>query len=264
MSYWGKFIGGMSGFAMGGPVGALFGMAVGHAADEGRFPSFSYNFGSGGAFGGNGAFDPLRVASMLGRRDQIFAISVTVLAAKLAKVDGVVSRIEIEAFQRSFSIPPESAAEVGRLFDSARETSAGFEAYATQLGQAFSDERGILEQVLGGLYQIARADGPLNLAESEFLLRVAVGFGLGEAARQRASGGQMPPQQPSEDPYAVLGVSRRAADADIRARWKQLVREHHPDVLASQGASPARIKMASEKVARINAAFDAIKRERRV
>jgi DnaJ like chaperone protein len=121
-----------------------------------------------------------------------------------------------------------------------------------------------LEQVLAGLYQIARADGPVNAAEADFLDRVAFGFGLNEAARRRAAGGQPPPQKPSEDAYTVLGLSRRATEAEIRARWKQLVREHHPDVLASQGASPARIKIASEKVARINAAYDSLKRERQL
>ena len=34
MGYWGKFIGGMAGFAMGGPVGAVVGVALGHAADS--------------------------------------------------------------------------------------------------------------------------------------------------------------------------------------------------------------------------------------
>lgn len=261
MTYWGKFIGGMAGFAMGGPVGAMFGIALGHAADEGRIPGYNFTQSLGGP---GGAFDPLRVAAMLGRRDQIFAIGVTVLSAKLAKVDGPVSRREVEAFRASFSVPPQSETEVGRLYDSARESADGFEAYATQMGQAFSDDRGILEQVLAGLYQIARADGPVNAAEADFLDRVAFGFGLNEAARRRAAGGQPPPQKPSEDAYTVLGLSRRATEAEIRARWKQLVREHHPDVLASQGASPARIKIASEKVARINAAYDSLKRERQL
>ena len=260
MSYWGKFIGGMAGFAMGGPVGALFGAALGHAADEGRLGGFTY--GVGRAI----PFDAARIAAMLGRRDQIFAIGVTVLAAKLAKVDGPVARIEIEAFKRSFSIPEENVAEVGRLFDSARESADGFESYAAQLGQAFSDNRGVLEQVLGGLYQIARADGPVNGAEADFLERVAFGFGLDEAARRRAGAGQMPPppSPPSEDPYRVLGLRPGAQAAEIRARWKQLMREHHPDMLAAEGASPARIKMASDKVARINAAYDSIKRDRRL
>ena len=256
MSYWGKFIGGMAGFAMGGPVGALFGMAMGHAADQGRL-----NFQ---AFSGRALpFDHPHLAALLGRREQVFAIGVTVLAAKLAKCDGPVSRIEIQAFRSSFSIPDQNVAEVGRLFDNARDSAEGFIGYATQLGQAFSDEKGILEQVLGGLYQIARADGPVNGAEADFLSRTAYAFGLDEISVRRASGGAVA-AQPSEDSYAVLGLKRSATGDEIRVRWKQLVREHHPDVLASQGASVARIKLASDKVAKINAAYDSIKRERRL
>lgn len=256
MSYWGKFIGGMAGFAMGGPVGALFGMAMGHAADQGKF---NFQAFTGGAL----PFDRAHLAAMLGRRDQVFAVGVTVLAAKLAKCDGPVSRVEIQAFRSSFSIPEANVAEVGRLFDHARDSAEGLETYASQLGQAFANERVILEQVLGGLYQIARADGRVNQAETDFLQRVAYCFGLDEAAVRRASGGSVA-APPAEDSYALLGLKRSATADEIRARWKQLVREHHPDVLASQGASPARIKLASDKVAKINAAYDAIKRERRL
>lgn len=260
MSYWGKFIGGMAGFAMGGPVGALFGAALGHAADEGKFHAFTA--GVSGFAGRAMPFDPLKIASMLGRRDQIFAIGVTVLAAKLCKCDGPVNRVEIDAFKRSFSIPQGSVSEVARLFDSARESAMGFEGYATQLGQAFSDDKAALEQVLAGLYQIARADGPVNAAEADFLSRVAFGFGLNDAAARRAGQGVPPPSRPAEDPYLVLGVKPLASAQEIRSRWKQLMRENHPDSMAAKGASQTVIKAASEKVARINAAYDAIKRER--
>jgi DnaJ like chaperone protein len=257
MSYWGKFIGGMAGFAMGGPVGALFGAALGHAADEGKFYAFS-NFASRAM-----PFDTARLAAMLGQREQIFAVGVTVLAAKLAKCDGSVNRMEIEAFKRSFSIPPASMAEVARLFDNARESAAGFETHATQMGQMFSDSKGILEQVLAGLYQVAIVDGPVNGAEANFLSRVAACFGLDEAAAQQAGSGQVA-QAPVDSAYVVLGIKRTSSDAEIRIRWKQLVREHHPDVVASKGGSAARVKAASDKVARINAAYDAVKRERRM
>ena len=143
---------------------------------------------------------------------QIFAVGVTVLAAKLAKCDGPVGRVEIEAFRRSFAIPDGSVAEVGRLFDNARESADGFETYAVQLGQAFSDNRGILEQVLAGLYEIARADGPVNGAEADFLSRVAYGFGLDLDAAQRASRGGTMAAAPVEDPYAVLGINARATN----------------------------------------------------
>jgi DnaJ like chaperone protein len=110
---------------------------------------------------------------------------------------------------------------------------------------------------------VARADGAVNAAEADFLRRVAHGFGLDEISVRRASGGSVA-QAPSEDSYAVLGLKRSASVEEIRVRWKALVREHHPDVLSSQGASAARVRMASEKVAKINAAYDAIKRERRL
>ena len=253
MSYWGKFIGGMAGFAMGGPVGALFGMAMGHAADEGKLKGFA-----GRAL----PFDNARLAAMLGRRDQIFAIGVTVLAAKLCKCDGPVTRVEIDAFKRSFAIPEGSMAEVARLFDNARETAHGFESYARQMGQAFSDNRGILEQVLAGLYQIARADKALTRAELAFLAEVARGFGLDEAAARRAGAGQvMAP--PAEDPYMVLGIAASATLEEIRVRWKRLMRENHPDTLAAKGVPAEMIKEASDRVAQINAAYDIIKRERR-
>ncbi len=255
MAFWGKIIGGMAGFAMGGPVGALFGAAMGHAADEGNLHGFSFT-------GRSLPFESARMAAMLGRRDQIFAIGVTVLAAKLAKCDGPVGRVEIDAFRRSFAIPEGSVAEVGRLFDSARETASGFESYAAQLGQAFSDNRGILEQVLAGLYQIARADGPVNAAEADFLARVAHGFGLDMDAAQRAARGGVAAPPPTEDCYAVLGLKPQASKEEIRARWKNLMRENHPDTLAAKGVPADMVKKASDRVARINAAYDAIKRER--
>jgi DnaJ like chaperone protein len=262
MSYWGKVIGGMAGFAMGGPMGALFGAALGHAADEGKLHGLAEGFTS--MAGRSLPFDPMRLAAMTGRRDQLFAIGVTVLAAKLCKCDGPVSRAEIDAFKRAFAIPPASMADVARLFDSARASPAGFESYATQLGQAFSDDKHTLEQVLAGFHQIAAADGPVNGAEADFLSRVAHAFGLNEAAARRAGQGAPPPSRPAEDPYAVLGLGREADNQAIRARWKALVRETHPDSLAARGASAAVIKAASLKVARINAAYDAIKRERAI
>jgi DnaJ like chaperone protein len=254
MSYWGKVLGGMAGFAMGGPMGLLFGAALGHAADTGSLPSF----------GGRALpFESARIAALLGRREQLFAIGVTVLAAKLAKCDGPVSRKEIDAFKASFKIPEQNVREIGRIFDEARDSTEGFEGYARQLGEAFSDNRGLLEQVFAGLHQIARADGPVNAAEAAYLAAVARAFGLDVAASERARQGRAA-AAPDADAYGVLGVARSASNDEIRTRWKNLMRENHPDSLASKGVPPAFIAAASARVARINAAYDVIKRERKI
>src|ERR1700761_3961776 len=117
MGYWGKIIGGTAGFFVGGPYGAVIGAALGHAADSGSIDAIRRPFDQGAAY------NPARLAGMFGRRDEVFAITVTVLAAKLCKIDGPVSRAEIDAFKRNFRIPPASAKGIGRLFDRARDSA---------------------------------------------------------------------------------------------------------------------------------------------
>jgi DnaJ like chaperone protein len=255
MGYWGKIIGGTAGFFVGGPYGAFIGAALGHAADSGglRRP------------GQNGiTFSAVRSAGLLGRREDVFAISVTVLAAKLAKCDGPVKRPEIDAFKGQFRVPPGSAVAIGRLFDQARDSGEDFETYAAQLGETFADNRSVLEQVLFGLFVIARADGVLNIKEQDYLRRVQRRFGLDEVSWDRAFSAVPPPTSADfdNDPYSELGLTRAASGTELRATWKQLMRENHPDSLAARGVPQALIDRASNKVARINAAWDRIKRER--
>ena len=257
---WGKILGGMAGFAMGGPFGAMMGAAFGHAAetrmsDQGAgaapFGRFSAGFGPPPSF-------------LPGRRDQLFAVAVVVLAAKTAKADGPVNRTEIDAFKRAFRIPPEAVRDIGQLFDQARESPENPITYATQLGEAFADSPGILEDVLTALFAIAQSDGPINVRERDFLAGIGRAMGLGRAAWDRASGAS-PRRMTSdseEDPYAVLGQNRSASADELRAAWKTLMRENHPDILAGKGIRPDQMAKASDKVARINAAWDRIKRER--
>ena len=256
MGVWGKVIGGVTGFLTGGPLGAIMGAALGHAADA--------NAGGGQGLPPGAA----SLAAMLGSKEQLFAIGVVVLSAKLAKCDGPVKRAEIDAFKRMFRIPPENLKEVGRLFDSARDSSDGFRPFADRMGLAFADNKAMLEDVLAALFHIARADGPLTRAEVAFLQEVQVAFGVDapgwERARDGRNPGAAPPPPSGPDPYAVLGVAKGATDEEVRLAWRKLMRENHPDSLASRGVPPDFVKRATDKVAEINAAWDRIKRERKL
>ncbi|MDA0241614.1 MAG: DnaJ domain-containing protein, partial [Proteobacteria bacterium] len=64
------------------------------------------------------------------------------------------------------------------------------------------------------------------------------------------------------DPYKVLGVSRSDSDADIKAAYRTLIREHHPDVLIAKGVPQDLIDTSTEKMAHINDAYDRIEKER--
>ena len=262
---WGKLLGGVAGFAMGGPFGAVLGAALGHAAESGALGQAGGMFRMPGvgapARGFAGLAGPARVAAMLGNREQLFAIGVVMLSAKLAKCDGPVVRAEIDAFKRSFRIPPEAARDIGRLFDHARDSDDRHAGIAAELGRAFADNRGVLEDVLAALFVIARADGPVNGAEERFLQSTCRGFGLGAGEWAGARDAQTRPRD-EEDPYAILGVARGIGDEDVRLAWRKLLRENHPDSLASRGVPQEFIDRAGDKVARINAAWDRIKRER--
>ena len=248
---WGKIIGGVAGFALGGPWGALAGVSLGHAADTGGVEGLKAQFG----------LNRSRAGRIGQEREQVFAVGIVVITAKLARVDGPVKRVEIDAFKQGFRIPPEAVRDIGRLFDHARDSDEDPFAIAREIGQAFADNRFLLEDVLAALFRIARADPPLNRAEDQFLRHVWHGFDLDEGAWQRARDGA-PVGVAEEDPYATLGVAREMSDEAIRATWRQLMRENHPDSLASRGVPAELVASATEKVARINAAWDRIKRER--
>src|ERR1019366_5750430 len=257
MGYWGKVIGGMAGFVIGGPFGAAIGVALGHAADGGGGPRFPFSSIT------NSVAGQAKVAALLGQKQQLFSITVVALSAKLAKCDGPVKRAEIDTFRRQFRVSDSSVRDIGRLFDQARENTEDFEVYATQLGNAFADNRTMLELVLSSLFAIARADGAVNAKEHAFLSGVHRAFRLDRLAWDRASGAA--PARPSADepdPYEILGVARSAGGEELRAVWRKLMRENHPDALAARGVRPEFIEKASASVARINAAWDRIKRER--
>jgi DnaJ like chaperone protein len=257
MSYWGKLLGGVAGFAMGGPLGAMVGAALGHAAESGALPKFDM----GGMLGGS-PLHPARLAASMGQRDQLFAVGVVVLSAKLAKCDGAVTRAEIDAFKRQFRIPPGSMRDIGRLFDQARDSAEGFLPYAQEMGRSFADNKGVLEDVLTALFALARADKPLTVAEHDMLRQIHHAFGLDTLAWDTARGAAARRAPGEDDAYAVLGTTQAATNEALRAAWLRLMRENHPDSLAARGVPAEFIASASDKVARINAAWDRIKRER--
>ncbi len=268
----GKLIGGIAGLAAGGPLGAVVGAALGHVADSSGFTNAVAPGAKRAAAPAPGIDHPtlshgdarlrqIRLLAMLGQQDKAFALGVTVLAARLAKIDGVVSRAEIAAFKAHFRIQPGQEQTVGKLFDAARDGREPYEPYARELGRLFADAPNTLEDVLAALFAVARADGPLTRSEHDFLVRVHAALGISHAAYDRAAGNAASSRDEA-DPYALLGQTRAASDEVLRQAWKRLVRENHPDSLMSRGVPADLVARASDRVARINAAWDRIKRER--
>jgi len=247
MSVWGKVIGGVGGFALGGPLGALMGAVAGHAYDkmkEGGVESIA---------GDNAAH---QVA---------FTTAIIVLSAKMAKADGHVTRVEVDAFKQLFNIPPDEVKNVGLLFDEAKKDAQGFEPYAEQIAMLFAHEPMVLEELIGALFHIARADGVFHPEENKLLRKTALIFGFSEFQYERLKAihmGEVGRGDRPSDPYQVLGLERGVSDDVIKKTYRKLIRENHPDTLIAKGMPQEFIDVANEKMAAINAAYDLVEKER--
>ncbi|MEQ1867243.1 MAG: DnaJ family molecular chaperone, partial [Micropepsaceae bacterium] len=195
------------------------------------------------------------------QRDEVaFTIGVIALAAKLAKADGTVTRDEVEVFKRVFPVPREEEANVGHLFNLAKQDVAGFDSYAKQLASLFRGRPGVLEDLLDSLFVIAKADDRLHPGELEYLRSVAMIFGFSEGQFQRIRASHFGADH--EDPYVILGVERSIADEELKRAYHKLVRENHPDSLIARGVPEEFVRLATEKLAAINGAYDNVKKER--
>jgi len=246
MSIWGKIIGGAAGFALGGPLGALLGAIAGHAVDVHRDQAEET--------------DQQSLGDRSGTREIAFTIAVIVLGAKMAKADGIVSRAEVAAFKEVFHVPQHELANVAKLFDQAKSDPAGFEPYAKQVARMFHKSHPVLEDLIDGLFHIAKADGRVHEAEIAYLKSVARLFGFDEAEFARIRESHLGADK--ADPYTVLGTTRMSSNEEIKLAWRKLVRDNHPDKLMAQGLPVEFIEIANEKLATINAAYDKVAKER--
>ena len=195
------------------------------------------------------------------RRKVAFSVAMIALSAKMAKADGVVTDAEVTAFRQIFHIPRDEERNVARLYNLAKQDVAGYEAYAAKLAD-LCGEGGenctMLEDILDGLFHIARADGAIHQREMSFLSRVADIFQMEEAqfaaiaARHAVLG--------DGDPYLILGVTRQTPMGEIRKRYRQLASENHPDRMVARGLPKEFVEIANRRMAAINDAFAMIER----
>ena len=62
--------------------------------------------------------------------------------------------------------------------------------------------------------------------------------------------------------YEILGCSPTDSLASIKSRYRNLVKRHHPDVLAAKGASKKAVDKAAEQFRAVQQAYEAIELER--
>ena len=239
MTIWGKIIGGATGFAFGGPIGALLGGVAGHAIDKIKTKK--------------------KLPEETALKQIGFTIGVIVLSAKMAKADGKVTEDEIRAFKEKINVPDNEIKNVAKLWDQAKKTTDGFEIYARQIADLLEKNSSVLEELLKLLIIIALADGKITIPEIKYLEKVGNIFGFSKEDFERIYSSK---SGVSSDPYQILGVSRDASVDEIKQKWKQLAINHHPDRLISQGIPEDLIHKSTSRLKEINNAWDTIQNKR--
>ena len=237
MSIWGSLIGGFVGFSFAGPIGALIGSMVGGRISSARRSGFQRGFAP---------------------PQQVFAIALIILTAKLAKVDGHVSKEELIAIKDKLKIPDHEIDQVGKIFNKAKKDSLGYEPYARQIAQIYRNNPAVLDEVINILFYIAEADSNVSDSENTMIKSIANIFGINDSQfegikESRKSSDKL-------NPYIVLGCNPNDDFATIRKKYLLLSKEHHPDVLVSKGVPQEVIEESKKKMRAVNAAFDQIEK----
>ena len=197
----------------------------------------------------------------------------------LCKADGIVTRDEIQVAEQIFTrlhLSPEQKEAAKAAFNRGKTPDFDLDAAVGRFAQS-APRGGILSQLFLQLQVLAvAADGHVHPAERAMLVRVARGLGLAErdvaqleALLRAASGGPAaasaaPPKQRLDDAYAALGVTPGASESEIRRAYRKMMSENHPDRIAAQGLPESMREIAEERAREINAAYDLIKRARRL
>lgn len=239
MSIWGSLVGGMIGFSLGGPFGMLLGSLLGGKISRAT---------TGAGF------------STAAHGQKMFALSLIVLSAKLSKVDGRVSREELIAVKDKLKIPENELNQVGKIFNKAKEESAGYEQYAQQIAQFYKGNLNVLEEVINILFYIAESDGEVSSSELEMIENIAKIFGLNE--KQFLGIKESRKSSDKLNPYIVLESNPDDKLEIIRKKYIKLSKEHHPDLLISKGVPEEVINASKEKMRAINSAWNTIQKSK--
>ncbi|MDA9674171.1 TerB family tellurite resistance protein [Alphaproteobacteria bacterium] len=237
MSIWGSLLGGVIGFSFGGPFGALLGSFLG------------------------GKISRLNSSKTIGNQQnsqEVFALSLIILSAKLSKADGHVSKEELIAVKDKLQIPDSEIDQVAKIFNKAKDESTGYEPYAKQIAEIFRGNLNVLEEVINILFYIAEADGHVSNDEETMIANIAYIFGLSQ--KQYQSIKESRKTSDKLNPYIVLESQPTDDLKTIRKNYIKLSKEHHPDLLISKGVPVEVINESKNKMRSINAAWDQVQK----
>ncbi|TKB50914.1 co-chaperone DjlA [Ferrimonas aestuarii] len=252
MQIWGKVFGGLLGFFFGRFAGMILGVWLGHVlVDKRRTPQVT-------------------------PRQNLFFHTTFAVMGHVAKASGQVTQADIalaNAVMDQLRLSGEARRQAQEAFREGKASDYPLEERLKQLKLVMAFRRDLARMFLEIQIQVALSDGDIDANERRILSQVAKQLGFtaqeleqmlsmrqGEHSFHR-SGHQGPSLA---DAYQLLGVSEGDDDRAIKRAYRKLMAQHHPDKLASQGLPEEMMSLAQQKSQDIQAAWEAIRRERNI
>ena len=214
MSIWGGITGGLLGFVVLGPIGALVGSVIGSNLSSRSKRKRPNNFDKQVAF---------------------FAALFACLA-KIAKADGRVDESEIKKIEEIISIKLNLNKEHRKfainIFQKAKDDNVSFESYASNIYQILSSSQNSLLVFYEILFELALADGILHPKEDELLKKIPRIFRFDKNVYKSLYEKYV---DQNRNYYEVLGLSENSSFTEIKKAYLKKRKEFHPDTLIGKG-----------------------------
>jgi DnaJ like chaperone protein len=258
MQWKGKVLGGIFGSIL-GPIGAAFGVLLGHQYD--RFMEEEDSADAGG--------DPQLISA-------VFFRSTFAMMGCVAKADGRVSEGEIQAargIMRHLRLTPDQVQAAIRFFNEGKQPDFELERTMRELKQVCGRRHDLLRYFIEMQMSAALQGSNLQGPGRPLLHRAAQWLGLSvfeiahlEAVLRIQAGAR--PEMPSQSgvrlsaAYQVLEIEQTVTDAEVVKAYRRQMSRNHPDKLVANGLPPSMMEIAKEKTQRIREAYEVIRKHR--
>lgn len=251
MVKFGKWLGLGAGWALGGPIGGLIGMALGSLYDAADKSSFSLGRLSGGA----NDFDELQQPNST-KTD--FALSLMVLIASVMKADGKILKAELN-FVRNYlqmQFGEQASQELTLLLRDLLKRNIPIEDVCNQIRRNMDYSSRL--QLIHLLFGIAKADGEIDASELNLIEIIALYLDISMLDKDSIKAIYFNKQE--NYAYKILEIDPKATDAEVKKAYKKMALKYHPDKVSHLGAEIQ--ASATEKFKKMKEAYEKIKKER--
>lgn len=186
-----------------------------------------------------------------------FTFSLIALSAHIARVDGNVTPEKYLAFREAFPLTGGICKKIRGLFMLACDNPIDYTHYVNQIKYAYPKNKALFKTLVDRLFTIATTDGILTATEEKTLARIAHMLELSAGDYMEIRDHHMQASRA----YHVLGVDRKASPDKVKRRYRELMREYHPDKYCSKTLSPDVEQLLKLKASEINQAYATLRKK---